>query len=311
MDMAQDRRHRFRGCLLGLAVGDAVGTTLEFKPPGSFKPITGMAGGGPFRLKPGEWTDDTSMALCLATSLVEKNCFDSRDQMDRYCRWRKEGYLSSNGRCFDIGQTVAQALQRYQKTGDSIAGSQSPHSAGNGCIMRLAPVPMFYLNDPDEAIQKSAESSRTTHGAAACLDACCYFAALLIGALSRCSKEDILSARYTPHPGYWDRRPLVSEIDAIACGSFKRKNPPEIQGTGYVVRSLEAALWSFNNTGSFEAAVLKAANLGDDADTTAAICGQLAGAFYGESGIPKKWLERLAMRQEISTLADRLFDAHP
>jgi ADP-ribosylglycohydrolase len=217
-----ETKDRFRGCLLGLAVGDAVGTTLEFKPPGSFKPITGMIGGGPFRLKPGEWTDDTSMALCLATSLIEKNCFDPKDQMDRYYRWWKEGYLSSNGRCFDIGQTVVQALQRYQKTGDPIAGSTSPHSAGNGCIMRLAPVPMFYSNDPEEAIQKSAESSRTTHGAAACLDACRYFAALLFGALCGCSKEDILSARYTPVPGYWDRRPLVCEIDEIACGSVKR-----------------------------------------------------------------------------------------
>jgi ADP-ribosyl-[dinitrogen reductase] hydrolase len=100
-----ETKDRFRGCLLGLAVGDAVGTTLEFKPPGSFKPIIGMAGGGPFRLKPGEWTDDTSMALCLATSLVEKNGFDPKDQMDRYCRWQEEGYLSSNGRCFDIGNT--------------------------------------------------------------------------------------------------------------------------------------------------------------------------------------------------------------
>jgi len=217
---------RYRGCLLGLAVGDAVGTTLEFKPAGSFKPIIGMAGGGPFRLKPGEWTDDTSMALCLATSLVEKNGFDPKDQMDRYCRWWKDGYLSSNGRCFDIGQTVAQALQRFQKTGDPIAGSTSPHSAGNGCIMRLAPVPMFYFDDPEEAIERSAESSRTTHGAAACLDACRYFATLLIGALSGSSKEDILSARYTPVPDYWNPRPLVAEIDEIASGSFKPKNPP-------------------------------------------------------------------------------------
>jgi ADP-ribosylglycohydrolase len=305
-----DTKDRFRGCLLGLAVGDAVGTTLEFKPPGSFKPITDMVGGGPFRLKPGEWTDDTSMALCLATSLVEKNGFDPKDQMDRYCRWWKEGYLSSNGRCFDIGQTVAQALQRYQKTGDPIAGSTSLDSAGNGCIMRLAPVPMFYFSDPDEALEKSAESSRTTHGATACLDACRYLAALLVGALSGCSKEQILSVCYTPVPGYWDRKPMVSEIDEIGRGSFKHKNPPEIQGTGYVVRSLEAALWSFYKTDSLEAAILKAANLGDDADTTAAICGQIAGAFYGESGIPKKWLERLAMRKEISAIADRLFKAN-
>ena len=133
---------RYRGCLLGIAIGDAVGTTLEFKPPGSFKPISDMVGGGPFRLKPGEWTDDTSMALCLATSLVEKNGFDPREEMDRYSRWWKEGYLSSNGVCFDIGNTVATALRQYQKTGDPIAGSISPHSAGNGCIMRLAPMPM-------------------------------------------------------------------------------------------------------------------------------------------------------------------------
>jgi ADP-ribosylglycohydrolase len=251
------------------------------------------------------------MALCLATSLIETGGFDPNDQMDRYCRWWKEGYLSSNGRCFDIGNTVAEALQRYQKTRDPIAGSISLHSGGNGCIMRLAPVPMFYLNDPEEALEKSAESSRTTHGAADCLDACRYFAALLIGALSGHSEEEILSARYTPVPGYWGRRPLIAEIDEIALGSFKDKNPPEIQGIGYVVRSLEAALWSFFKTDSFEAAILKAANLGNDADTTGAICGQLAGAFYGESGIPEKWLDRLVMRREISDLADRLYPVNP
>lgn len=129
-----------------------------------------------------------------------------------------------------------------------------------------------------------------------------------MGALSGRVKEEILSSRYSPVPGYWDRRPLISEIDEIARGSFKHKNLPEIQGTGYVVRSLEAALWSFYKTDSFEAAILKAANLGDDADTPAAFCGQLAGAFYGESGIPKKWLEKLAMRKEITNLAGSLFE---
>ena len=305
-----DMKDRFRGCLLGLAVGDAVGTTLEFEPPGSFEPITDMIGGGPFRLKAGEWTDDTSMALCLAVSLVEKTGFDPKDQMDRYCRWREEGYLSSNGRFFDIGGTVLAALQRYRETGDPIAGSTHPQSAGNGSIMRLGPVPMFHFNDPEQAIEKSAESSKTTHGAPACLDACRYLAALLIGALKGCSKEEILSSRYSPVPGYWERSPLVPEIDQIACGSFKIKNPPEIKGTGYVVRSLEAALWSFYHTDSFEKAILKAANLGDDADTTAAICGQLAGAYYGESGIPMQWLEKLAKRKEITELADRLSGTH-
>ena len=138
---------RFRGCLLGLAVGDAVGTTLEFKRRASFTPITDMVGGGPFRLKAGEWTDDTSMALCLATSLVDTGVFNPKDQMDRYCRWENDGYLSSNGKRFDIGSTVAEALSQYRKTGNPIAGLTRPDSAGNGSIMRLAPVPMFYFPD--------------------------------------------------------------------------------------------------------------------------------------------------------------------
>jgi ADP-ribosyl-[dinitrogen reductase] hydrolase len=105
---------RFRGCLLGLAAGDAVGTTVEFKPRGSFPPVTDMTGGGPFRLRPGDWTDDTSLALCLAASLTEIGEFDARDQMERYVRWMDEGYYSSTGRCFDIGNTTANALNNFK-----------------------------------------------------------------------------------------------------------------------------------------------------------------------------------------------------
>ena len=132
---------RYRGALLGLAAGDAVGTTLEFKPPGTFEPITGMVGGGPFRLDPGQWTDDTSMALCLAESLITQQGFDPADQMARYVRWWREGHLSSNGTCFDIGGTVRGALSRFEISGEPFSGSTDPQSAGNGSIMRLAPVP--------------------------------------------------------------------------------------------------------------------------------------------------------------------------
>jgi ADP-ribosyl-[dinitrogen reductase] hydrolase len=157
-----DRLERFKGCLLGLAVGDALGTTLEFRPPGTFKPISDIVGGGPFRLKPGEWTDDTSMALCLAESLIEKNGFDPRDQMQRYVRWFREGYMSSNGRCFDIGNTTREALTRFERTGNPFSGPKHETSAGNGSIMRLAAVPLFYAGTPEEAINRSAESSRTS-----------------------------------------------------------------------------------------------------------------------------------------------------
>ncbi len=299
---------RFHGCLLGLAAADAVGTTLEFKPPGSFAPISDMIGGGPFRLEAGQWTDDTSMALCLAASLVEKQGFDPADQMDRYVRWYKEGYMSSNGRCFDIGNTVRDALHRYQQTGDPFSGSTDPYSAGNGSIMRLAPVPMAYAHDPAQAIEKSGESSRTTHGAATAVSACHYFGGLLVGALNGADKETLLAAGYAPLATYWQTHPLAPEIDEIAAGSFKKRQPPDIQGSGYVVKSLEAALWAFYHSDNFRDGCLLAANLGDDADTTAAVYGQLAGAFYGEQGIPAAWRAKLALRSIIESLADKLFN---
>lgn len=297
---------RYRGSLLGLATGDAVGTTLEFQPAGTFAPIDDMIGGGPFHLKPGEWTDDTSMALCLAASLIEHKGFNPHDQMQRYLRWRNEGYMSSNGICFDIGGTVSSSLRRFETTGNSFAGSPEPRTAGNGSIMRLAPVPLFYANNPREAIEKSAASSRTTHGAPTAIDACRYLSALIVGALHGHSKEDLLSTHYSPIPGYWNEHPLVPEIDEIATGSFKRRNPPEIRGTGYVVQSLEAALWAFYHSNTFREGCLLAVNLGDDADTTGAVYGQLAGAFYGQQGIPQVWRTRLAQRELIEDLAERL-----
>lgn len=290
---------RYRGCLLGLAAGDAVGTTVEFMPRGSFRPVTDMVGGGEFRLRPGEWTDDTSMALCLATSLVEMNGFDPADQMDRYCRWAGEGYLASNGRCFDIGGTVAASLRRYRSTGDPFAGSDDPRSAGNGSIMRLAPVAMFYHPDEEAAVRRADESSRTTHGALECLDACRWMAGALVRALDGRDKEGVL---FDTPP---DRK-FTPQVNAIARGAYREKSERAIRGSGYVVESLEAALWSFLHSDSFEEAVLKAANLGDDADTTAAVCGQLAGAFYGAGDIPSAWLKRLVMGDEITALADRL-----
>jgi len=300
---------RFRGCLLGLAVGDAVGTTLEFKPPGTFMPITDMVGGGPFGLKPGEWTDDTSMALCLASSLIERRGFNAQDQMERYVKWWKEGYLSSTGHCFDIGTTVAGSLRRFQDTGNPFSGSTAPTTAGNGSLMRLAPVPLFFAENPKEAIERSGESSHTTHGAQTAVDACRYFGGLLVGAVNGVEKENLLSPKYCPVPGYWEENPLHPDIAFIAEGSFKRKEPPAIDGSGYVVESLEAALWAFYKTSSYRDAILMAANLGHDADTTAAICGQLAGAFYGMAGIPKEWQKKVVKSEVILTLADGLFQS--
>ena len=284
--------------MLGLAIGDAIGTTVEFKPRGSFKPLTDMVGGGPFDLEPGQFTDDTSMALCLAASLIEKG-FDLNDQMTRYTRWANEGYMSSNGRCFDIGIATRGALQRFQRNGNPLAGSSDPQSAGNGCIMRLAPVPIRYIDQPEDAVRYSEEQARTTHQAPECLAASRLFGELLVRALQGQSKEDVLA----PHRLAGK---LSVRLDGIGQGRYLRKGIDAIRGTGFVVDSLEATLWCFAKTDSFRDCVLLAANLGDDADTTAAQAGQIAGAFYGESGIPVEWRQKLAMVETIEALADAL-----
>ena len=239
---------------------------------------------------------------CLATSLIERQGFDPVDQMNRYCNWSEFGYLSSNGTCFDIGNTVSAALSRYRATGDPFSGSTDSRSAGNGSLMRLAPVPMFYHPDRARIRHYSGESSRTTHGAQECIDACRLFGAMLTRALDGAPRADILFSH--------DPAELQSvALQTIARGAYRDKTADDISGSGYVVHCLEAALWCFLTTDSFSAAILQAANLGEDADTTAAVCGQIAGAHYGESGIPARWLERLAMGDEIGTIADRLYSS--
>ncbi|WP_427980269.1 ADP-ribosylglycohydrolase family protein [Agarivorans sp.] len=294
-----DLKKRYQGCLLGLAAGDAVGTSVEFKTRDSFPPVIDMLGGGPFGLQPGQWTDDTSMALCLAHSLLECQGFDAEDQMQRYNRWRTEGYMSSNGRCFDIGVTVSEALSQYLSHGDPFAGPTSPFAAGNGSLMRLAPVVLFYNPNLEQSLHFAGESSRTTHAARECIDACRYFAALLYCALAGMDKQQLLANQYYSAN--------TRKIIALQQLSYLDKDIQQIRGSGYVVDSLEAALWCFAHSNNFKQAILMATNLGDDADTTAAICGQIAGAYYGLDGIPSQWQEKITMAEEILQLAEQLY----
>ncbi|MFD0715012.1 ADP-ribosylglycohydrolase family protein [Paenibacillus sp. GCM10027626] len=302
MELTLDRHI---GCLIGLAAGDALGTTVEFQPPGSFPPVADMTGGGVFALQPGEWTDDTSMALCLADSLLAEKGFNAIDQMQRYEKWMRQGYRSSTGVCFDIGNATREAILRHVRTGEGYCGSESPFSAGNGSIMRLAPIPMYYAEQPASAIHYAAASSKTTHAAAECVDACKLFAAYIVSALQGCTKEEILEgARYD---AWLEGAALTPKIEEIRQGSYRNSEPPEIQGSGYVVKSLEAALWAFSKASTFEEGALLAVNLGDDADTTGAVYGQLAGAYYGCSGIPERWINKLAMKDAIIGLGMDLF----
>lgn len=293
-----DSTDRKRGTLIGLAVGDALGAAVEFMAPGSFELVTDYRTGGPHGLGAGEWTDDTSMALALADSMGEVG-WDLDDQARRYCDWWKEGKYSVNGRCFDIGITVRSALSRFLTTGDArTSGDTAERSSGNGSIMRLAPVPIRYAgllhDDVHELTRLAVESSIPTHASPQCLSACRYFAVVLAGLVNGGEREEVLAPDWKPVVELQKVEPLHPTIAEIASGSFRERQPPQIQGSGYVVRSLEAALWAFHDAASFEEAVLRAVNLGDDADTTGAVCGQLAGAYWGESGIKDEWRSKLA-----------------
>lgn len=320
-----DAESRAVGCLLGLATGDALGTTLEFQVPGSFARIKNVVGGGAHKLLAGQWTDDTSMALCLAASLLKngRRPFDMYNQMQRYLAWVDDGRLSSNGRCFDIGNTTNNALQRFRKNGNPRAGSTSQTAVGNGSLMRLAPIPILFASqEPAVTEHFASESSATTHANPKAMDCCRFFAKLLARALAGETKEELLSPIPESH--------LHEEVQEIAQGQYKTKEPPtlaefdnlshkstqvqrtvlrsrrRIVSSSCCTQSLEAALWAFYNTNSFKEGALLAANLGGDADTTCAIYGQLAGAHYGAQAIPQKWLEILTMRPLIETYAAEL-----
>jgi ADP-ribosyl-[dinitrogen reductase] hydrolase len=291
---------RYEGSLLGLACGDALGTTVEFSTRGSFDPLTTIVGGGPFGLKAGEWTDDTSMALCLAASLIYCKEFNAVDQMNRYCNWRNVGYMSSNGDCFDIGTTISKALAKYLQTGNPFSGDIDHKSAGNGALMRLAPIAMMYAMRKQEVFKYAGESTRTTHGAQEAIECSRLFGLQLRRALLGYSKDEILSTSCL--------EPLSHKVAAISNGDYRNKPIDDIKGSGYCVESLEAALWCFSNSSNYEEAVLMAANLGDDADTTAAICGQISGAFYGSQSIPLAWRNLLVMHDDMVLMAHQLLD---
>ena len=300
--MDEARRDRARVALIGLACGDAVGTTVEFRSPGSFEPLVDMVGCGPFALPVGAWTDDTSMALCLAESLIDQHGMDLADQMRRYLMWRSHGYLSSTGTCFDIGGTVSSQLTRFRQTGEAVDPRPNEDSAANGSLMRLAPVPIFWHGDVAEAAERSGESSRNTHAAQRPVDACRLMGAMVAALIEGRSYEEVSD------PGFWVWGELHPQIAAIAAGSFRSKEPPEIRGSGFCADALEAALWAVDRSADFRQAVLAAANLGDDADTTAAIAGQLAGARWGYKSIPALWRSALVMGHRLRSLADRCFE---
>jgi protein-tyrosine phosphatase len=211
--------------------------------------------------------------------------------------------LSSTGQCFDIGNTTRSELSRFEATGDAVNPVVDEEAAANGSLMRLAPVAIRYHRDVAEASGMAAESSRSTHAATRPVDACRVLGATTAALIGGAPADEVLA------PEFWRWGTLHPEIEAVARGSWRGKEPPAIRGTGYCVDALETALWAVGGASNFADAVLRAANLGDDADTTAAIAGQLAGARWGAAGIPQRWRQRLVLEPRVVELATRLFRA--
>ncbi|CAF3707447.1 unnamed protein product [Rotaria sp. Silwood1] len=331
---------RVVGSLVGLAVGDALGASVEFRPRQYLvdHPVKDMESGGTWGLRAGQWTDDTSMALCLASSLITQHRFNSYDQMVRYKWWYKKGFLSSTGECFDIGTTTRASLDEFSRRQNilkqyfrgmkdddidhlSLEQVRSVHNfneycgvsgqAGNGALMRLAPVPLFYFRQPKNAIRYAGESACLTHGDQKAVDACRYYAALIVAAIHGESKQQLLNEQfYEKHKQWFGSVKLHDEVLRVARGSYKKQGGYKdgIRGKSYIISTLEAALWAFwSDENSFERGVLKVINLGDDTDTTAAVYGQLAGAYYTVSGIPRRWGQKLYANSLIIDVAECLY----
>jgi len=294
-------RDRALGAFIGLAVGDALGAPVEFCRRDTFEPVTDMRAGGYFKLPVGAWTDDTAMALCLAESLVEHPELDLKDLLDRFCLWASKGANTSTGVCVGIGQNTLRVLGNYHRKGELLAPETRQKSDGNGALMRLSPVAVRHWQSPVEAKRTADLQSRTTHYSDISAAACEALALIL------CSLVSGDAWRKASKPDFADHWP--ESIRAIAQEDWHKRHRDSIHSTGFVVHTLEAAMWAVDTTGSFATALLKAVNLGDDADSVGAVAGQLAGARYGLSGIPQNWLDVLVQHERIETLGRELFDA--
>jgi len=284
MSAARSLRERFLGALLGLAVGDAVAAATQFRKPGTFTPVGDMIGGGPFDLPRGGWSDDTAMTLCLADSLLERDGFDTRDQMERYRRWQQEGYLSSTGQCVGITASTARAIAMSAWRRGALFGSHDPAQLDPEPLSRVAAPVMFFFAASGQAVEQATEAARTTCQAPAVLDACRSMARALHAALSGQPKT------------------IVLEKAVQAIGNTTGRTSTGISASA----ALTAAVAAFGATANFRDAVLYAANLGGDSDVIASVCGQLAGAFYSVKAIPTSWHNGLIKKELIASYADRL-----
>lgn len=316
------KNDKMRGAFVGLAVGDALGAPVQFLERGTFPRVTGMRGGAFGTLPAGTYTDDTAMALCLAESLYRLRRCDADDQMERYADWILYGHMSSIDQAFDIGQCTMTAIYAYLRARK--AGTHEPgrrygctydQSAGNGSIMRLAPVPIVTLAlDFTTAMHWAATSSRVTHAHPEAVDGARFLTALVRSALivDGGERPDADRRWVIDSQGYVTNFLATDKIKGLVdeLGKLEAAKVRTVPDSTYVYDTLKAAVWAFVNTTSFEECLLTAVNLGGDADSIGAVAGQIAGAFYGYSAIPGKWIDVLARRTLVEDAATRLAELY-
>ena len=290
------------GAFWGLATGDALGAPIEFYPRDRLPAIQDMTGGGKFKLPSGAWTDDTSMALCLGHSLILHPTLNSADVLNRFWDWASKNKYCSQDKAFGFGQNTLRTLMKFHKTGQLKADSTGKRSDGNGSLMRLSPVAIVHHNNIEETRRIARKQSFTTHASTKGADCCELLGMLLCHLFSGLSLSEALKAT-DQHDCVesWD-----DEIQELVRGTWRTKTRDEISSIGYVVHTLEAALWSVHQTTSFEDALILAVNLGHDADTVGAVAGQLAGALYGVQAIPQRWIKALAKPDMLEVCAEGL-----
>jgi ADP-ribosylglycohydrolase len=315
---------RIKGSIFGVAVVDALGGPVEFQPRGSFQPVTHFMHNDTFDVPPGTWTDDTSMTLCLAQSLIASNGnFIPQAAIRNYIKWYENGYLSAIDECFDIGSGTRQALMiwkhYFDRSPDIREDDPSGHEGGqpqidkalkremfcgNGSLMRVAPIGLVYFRDMDRALSYAALSSDATHPYPTCAECCRIYTGLIVRAMNGASKEDL--AKEFASIVFTDVK-VKQRLDRYSSLSdWENTDEDDIKSSGYVLSTLEAALWAFFTTSTFESGAVKVVNLGDDADTVGAVYGGLAGAYYGIQQIPAEWIAGLQKKDVVEEIASGL-----
>lgn len=312
MDKLKLQRDYFKDVLFGVAIGDALGVPVEFRSREqiAFKPVTDMIGYGTYNLPPGTWSDDSSLTFCLAEALTKD--YDLNSIARNFIQWLYNNYWTATGSVFDVGMATKAAIDLLVKgTRPDLAGGMSSSSNGNGSLMRMLPLLFYVRNMPvEQRYQTVKDVSSITHAHIRSVISCFYYLEFAIRLLNGESKFKIYESLKDEIIGFLNEKSInlieIALFDRLLIGDIYKLSVENIRSTGYVLHTLEASIWCLLNTDSYQDAVLKAVNLGEDTDTTGAVTGGLAGLLYGFDSIPSNWIKQIAKKDEIEKLADNL-----